>query len=253
MFIENKYFRWYNSIVQKAKDRTNNFGYQETHHIIPRSLGGTNDANNLVKLTAKEHFICHLLLTKMTSGNARYKMIFAVVAMSRTSNNQERYKVNSKLFESLKKQKKHTLESRKKMSISATGKKQTLETIEKRVAHLRGKESPIKGKSIHSDQSKQKISDKQKQLLSTLSAEEKAARTKKSWSGPKSWTDSRKEKISKALTGIIRSTETREKISIANKNRSTEQKLSCGDKNRGKTWRLVEGKRVWFSRENQHY
>ena len=250
MFMQNKYLRWYNSIIQQAKNRTNNFGYIENHHIIPRSLGGTNDANNLVKLTAKEHFICHLLLTKITSGNAKSKMIFAFVAMSRTSSNQERYKVNSKLFESLKKQKIHTLESRKKMSISATGKKQTLETIGKRVAYLRGKESPIKGKSIHSEQSKQKISSRQKQLLSTLSAEEKAARTKKSWSSTESCTESRKEKISKALTGITRSTETREKISIANKNRSAEQKLSCGDNNRGKTWRLVDGKRVWFPKEN---
>lgn len=248
--MQNKYLCWYNSIIQKAKNRTNNFGYIEKHHIIPKSLGGTNDLDNLVKLTAKEHFICHLLLTKITIGNAKLKMIFAFIAMSMTSNNHERYKVNSKLFESLKKQKIFTLESRKKMSISATGKKQTLETIEKRVAQFRGKESPMKGKFTHSDQSKQKISNRQKQLLSTLSAEEKAARTKKSCSSAESWTESRKEKISKALKGITRSTETREKISIANKNRSTEQKLSCGDNNRGKTWRLVEGKRVWFSKEN---
>ena len=42
-------------------------------------------------------------------------------------------------------------------------------------------------------------------------------------------------------------------MSIANKNRSEEQKLSCGDTNRGKTWRLVNGKRVWFSKEKQNY
>jgi hypothetical protein len=37
----------------------------ETHHIIPRSLQGQNSPDNLVKLSYREHFIAHLLLTKM--------------------------------------------------------------------------------------------------------------------------------------------------------------------------------------------
>jgi 5-methylcytosine-specific restriction endonuclease McrA len=80
IFINNKYTTWYNSIINKAKDRTIN-GYTEKHHIIPSSLGGSNDTDNLVKLTPREHFVCHLLLTKMTTGNARYKMNFALYFM----------------------------------------------------------------------------------------------------------------------------------------------------------------------------
>jgi hypothetical protein len=75
IFIQNKYTIWYNSIISNAQTRTlPKDTYIERHHIIPRSLGGNNEQSNLVKLTAREHFVCHLLLTKMTIGRMRYKM-----------------------------------------------------------------------------------------------------------------------------------------------------------------------------------
>ena len=48
--------------------------YVEKHHIIPKSMGGNNSNENIAILTAREHFVCHLLLTKMTTGNNNYKM-----------------------------------------------------------------------------------------------------------------------------------------------------------------------------------
>ena len=55
----------------------------EEHHIIPRCLGGSDDKSNLVKLTAKEHFICHLLLTKIYKKGSLeyYKMCHAFLMM----------------------------------------------------------------------------------------------------------------------------------------------------------------------------
>jgi len=58
----------YENIVQKAKSENRQKGegtYYEKHHILPRCLGGDNKMDNLVLLTAKEHFICHKLLTKL--------------------------------------------------------------------------------------------------------------------------------------------------------------------------------------------
>lgn len=81
MFKDNKYAKWYFDIVNRAKTRIL-VGYKESHHIIPKSLGGSNDSENLVDLTAKEHYICHLLLPKMTSGPNWHKMIYAYVIMS---------------------------------------------------------------------------------------------------------------------------------------------------------------------------
>jgi hypothetical protein len=39
--------------------------YTERHHIVPKSLGGTDDPSNLVVLTGREHWVAHLLLHKI--------------------------------------------------------------------------------------------------------------------------------------------------------------------------------------------
>ena len=89
VFITNKYTNWYYSIIQSAQNRTIN-GYTERHHIIPKSLGGDNARNNLVKLTAREHFICHRLLTKMTSGLHKVKMLHALGKFVQNNHLQQR-------------------------------------------------------------------------------------------------------------------------------------------------------------------
>lgn len=79
MFLDNKYTKAYYKIIRKAKNRfTDEEGYYETHHIKPKSLGGTDDAENLVDLTAREHFVVHRLLVKMTEGEAKSKMVWAL-------------------------------------------------------------------------------------------------------------------------------------------------------------------------------
>lgn len=81
MFKENKYSQIYYSIIERAKSRLID-GYTEKHHIIPKSMGGSDESSNLVDLTAREHFICHLLLPKMTEGEHYHKMLRAYVIMS---------------------------------------------------------------------------------------------------------------------------------------------------------------------------
>lgn len=85
MYLDNKYTRWYYNIVNKAKERTIS-GYCEKHHIIPKSLGGDNQKNNIVHLTAREHFICHKLLVKMVKSQKKYKMMEAVAIFSNNKN-----------------------------------------------------------------------------------------------------------------------------------------------------------------------
>jgi hypothetical protein len=102
MYLQNKYTRIYNLIVERAKHRILD-SYYEKHHIIPQSLGGTNEKENIVHLTAREHFICHLLLTRMTNGTNRSKMYQAAWMMASCfGKNQERYKINNRLYEKLK-------------------------------------------------------------------------------------------------------------------------------------------------------
>ena len=127
MYLQNKYTTWYYSIIHNARQKSQE-GYCEKHHIIPRSLGGDNSRDNIVELSAREHLICHLLLTKMTDGSAKQKMIRAMFLMS------NRGRINSRLYETLRKRysairsaeqsgennhfygKKHTEESLSKMN-----------------------------------------------------------------------------------------------------------------------------------------
>lgn len=96
------YKNLYNSIIDNALAR-NLDGYVEKHHIVPRSLGGSNNAENLVKLTAREHFICHYLLAKMYpyESNEWYRMNHAFIIMKSNSSTHRRY-FNSRLYEALR-------------------------------------------------------------------------------------------------------------------------------------------------------
>lgn len=105
LFIDNKYTRIYNTIIERAKSRSLSC-YTEKHHIIPRSLGGSDNDENLVSLTAREHLICHLLLTKITQGQYREKMLYAVQSMTMKSRTTKHRctKINSRIYESIKKE-----------------------------------------------------------------------------------------------------------------------------------------------------
>lgn len=102
-FLQNKYSKWYANIIANAVSRDLS-DYVEKHHIIPKSLGGSNSKENIASLTAREHFICHWLLTKMViNTDHKYKMWNAFSCMLyRERPGQERYKVNSKTFEIIK-------------------------------------------------------------------------------------------------------------------------------------------------------
>lgn len=105
MFKINKYTTWYYNIVKtaRAKVRTKNDGYFERHHIIPKSLNGSNKKTNIILLTAREHFVCHRLLVKMAIGVAALrKMHHAFWSMC--NRNTTRAYCTSRVYERAKKQ-----------------------------------------------------------------------------------------------------------------------------------------------------
>lgn len=87
ILLENKYSKIYYSIIKNAKsqNRIKQVGdnYQ-THHIIPRCMGGTDDSDNLVVLTYKEHQVCHRLLIEMTAGEYKHKMMYAYLLFDKS-------------------------------------------------------------------------------------------------------------------------------------------------------------------------
>lgn len=72
------YKEHYDILIERARNRTLD-GYKESHHVIPKCMNGTDEKSNLVNLTAREHFIAHLLLMKIYPKS--YSLIFAVNMM----------------------------------------------------------------------------------------------------------------------------------------------------------------------------
>lgn len=96
------YQKIYNKIIEYRKINPIQ-GYTERHHILPKSIGGTDDIDNIVSLTAREHFLCHYLLAKMYELETLewYKMNHAFMLMKASSSNQHRY-FNSRLYSALR-------------------------------------------------------------------------------------------------------------------------------------------------------
>jgi len=179
IFINNKYTNWYNSLINKAQNRIV-LGYAEKHHIIPSALGGTNEKDNIVKLTPREHFICHLLLTKMTTGNARYKMNFALHMLSNAKNIGEgRYIPNGRMYDLTRRLYKEALDN--------------YWTDEKRKEHADKIRPTVIGRKLK-ETSKEKLRNKvwsEKALENRLNNCLKAAKNRKG----STWSDKKREQM----------------------------------------------------------
>lgn len=96
MFLDNKYTKLYYKIIDNAKNNIKeaNDGNQ-THHIIPKCMGGTNNPDNLVVLSYKQHRVVHRLLINMTEGQDRIKMSYAYSWFGKSAGNYKRGKDNN--------------------------------------------------------------------------------------------------------------------------------------------------------------
>lgn len=67
-----QYLKIYEYLIKKAQyyeifNGYSSLEYLETHHILPKCMGGTNNSSNLVKVNARTHIILHMLLEKNVS------------------------------------------------------------------------------------------------------------------------------------------------------------------------------------------
>lgn len=96
------YEQIYESLMgnRKSLDRVkNDKTYFESHHIIPRSMGGSDDNSNLVLLTAREHYVAHRLLAKIHPNNA--KMQIALFFICQDVKNKG-LNISSRVYESVR-------------------------------------------------------------------------------------------------------------------------------------------------------
>jgi hypothetical protein len=73
------YSKIYDRLMARATNRRAT-EYTEIHHVIPRCMGGTDKSDNLVRLTAEEHFVAHKLLVKMYPTERG--LVFGMMAMT---------------------------------------------------------------------------------------------------------------------------------------------------------------------------
>ena len=215
LFINNKYTIWYYNIINTAKSQNRKklkksnpeYVYYETHHIIPRSLLGSNELGNLVKLTAREHFICHWLLSKITTGTGRTSMIFALFSMKRMSVTQPRYTTNitSRVYENLRIERSNLVTQQLTKRVCSAETRQKISDAQKGIARKK-----------HSLETKLKMSEAHKHRI----PDSEETKRKKSIS--------QTGKVSK-LKGIPLSEERKAKLRKPKPVRTEEHKRKLGD------------------------
>jgi hypothetical protein len=217
--LENKYTTWYLRLVDRARTRQLS-GYTEKHHVIPRSLGKSDD---VVVLTAREHLICHLLLTKMYEDEAKYKMQWALHRMNQKSNVHHPGRIigTSRIYEHARKsfikslQQPHSEKHKQNIAKALIGHKVSERSINLLVA---------RNKQPKSNETRLRMSLASKGKPKSLEMRQKLSLSRKG----RSWIDSNpsieqtqewKRKLSKSLLGRPKSDVTRMKMSEAAKAR----------------------------------
>lgn len=221
--------------------------YYEEHHIVPISIGGSDEPYNKVLLTAREHYLAHYLLLKFTEGKSRESMSSAFFLMSHI----KRYgkKISSRQYEILREDVSKRQSIISKNQHNNKGKKMSEEQKEKislscikscAIPWNKGIKTGIK--RTHSEETKLRISEKNKGRKSSEETKRKISESLKGDRNPmygkspmlgKFLSQEAKQKISKANKGKKISQESIEKM------KETKRKNpKTGDKNSafGKKW-----------------
>lgn len=205
MFEENSYLKEYYNIINNNKILDPTSQYCEKHHIIPKSLNGSNKKDNIVYLSAKDHFLCHKLLVKFTTGINNQKMWNALWRMmNKQSYSQQRdYTFTEKEYE----------EARINHSITQSNR-------------MRQENNPFFGKK-HSNESKKKMSEAKKgKSYEEIFGEEYASvmrEQRKNETTGKKRSESTKEKIRQNKLGKSRDPELMKRIGEKLKGRKQSQ------------------------------
>lgn len=97
------YIKIYNDLILRGKNRIiDKNTYVENHHIIPKSLGGSNCKDNIVSLTAREHFIAHKILCEIYPNSFEMYNAYKFMMNGKSKNQMRQYKYSSKEYERVK-------------------------------------------------------------------------------------------------------------------------------------------------------
>lgn len=208
--------------------------YHERHHIIPRCMGGTDNAENLIDLFAKEHFEAHKLLALENPDND--KLIYGWTMMAFVKDkNQQRYMLTADEYE----------EARIALSMVASEK-------------YGGENNPFYGKH-HTDETRNKMKESSEKRWSRPEEKEKAkiAKANMSQETRRKMSESALKRFENPenhpMRGWSPSDETRKKMSDSAKARCTEEwKQSMRENDRCKHIICVETNQWYISIKDAH-
>lgn len=94
--LSNKYSKWYIELMQKEDSKDD---LVHKHHIVPTSIRKDlkTEITNIRILSIREHFIAHLLLSKMFEGKNKQKMAYALLLF----NHYEKLKITSRTYKTI--------------------------------------------------------------------------------------------------------------------------------------------------------
>lgn len=202
------YEKIYNELVAMAsKENNREDGIYDKHHIIPKSLGGSNKKENLVNLTLRQHYVAHKLLVKFKTGKDKLKMMCALKYFTHSKKYNTEY-ISSRDFERIKK------EHRIAASMLLSGRVLTEETRNKmsKAQKRRYEITPSHWKGAsHKDETIQKI------------REANVGENNHQYKKPR--TAEEKQKISKTMSGVAKSESTIEKFRNRKQSDETKEKI----------------------------
>lgn len=149
----------YYNIIERAisEKRIKNKGiYYESHHVLPKCLGGKGTARqwkthpNIVLLTAREHFICHRLLILIYPDSLEIKLAANIMSTLK-----KRFSISNRTYEQFKITRKEFM----KNNSYAKGNIQSEESKRKISESKRGTKYKPHKRTPMSDETKKKISD----------------------------------------------------------------------------------------------
>jgi hypothetical protein len=146
------YLKHYSKLVTRAKTRNLEEGiYCEKHHIVPKSEGGLDTEENIVKLTAREHFLAHWLLYRIDPENSSRAYSFWRMCRGRGKVVPENWiVVSSRVYEEAR------LAHSKAISKQLKGRKKTAEHITKVAEANKGKKRTQEAKTKMSEAAKKR-------------------------------------------------------------------------------------------------
>jgi len=182
--------------------------YTHKHHIIPKHFGGSDAPDNISVVTVDQHAAAHKFLYEKYG---KWEDKIAYLGLSgRISKEEVIRRVNSEAHKGKKPWlgRKHSEESKRKMSESWKGRKISEDTKRKMSESKKGAKNSFYGKK-HSEETLEK-------LRTRVVSEETKARISQSKTGHKMGTDTRKN-MSEAHKGKKHTKETRERMSEVRK------------------------------------